>query len=198
MFIVMVPVEEKKTEEYTVRIPFLEKSMKHTPLRYRIKKIITYRKVTKRCQSKQQKQSSVMVDTGDEAQKVSENSRCDPAGDPGVPETIYRRKWVPTSVTREVPATIWKCIIEEVPTSRMCRSIGLKNELAHIMFNVTVKKQKSVSPLLQKWFLKKNEIVSIETFREEKRTGTYCVTKMVPEKELNLPTSHILVGNTNS
>ena len=89
--------------------------MKHTPLRYRIKKIITYRKVTKRVPVKTTK--TVVCHGGHwgmEAQKVSENSRCDPAGDLGVPATIYRRK-LPTSVTREVPATIWKCIIEEVP-----------------------------------------------------------------------------------
>ena len=185
MFIVMVPVEEKKTEEYTVRIPFLEKV--HETYTVKVpyqEKIITYRKVTKRVPVKTTK--TVVCHGGHwgmEAQKVSENSRCDPAGDPGVPETIYRRKWVPTSVTREVPATIWKCIIEEVPHISYVQKYRSEERTRTQYVQRYRKETKIRESFITKMVPeKRTRIVSIETFREEKRTGTYCVTKMVPEK----------------
>ena len=185
MFIVMVPVKEKSLEEYTVKIPFLEKvHEKYTVTVPYQEKIITYRKVTKRVPVKTTK--TIVCHGGHwgmRAQKVSENSHCDPAGNPGVPETLYHRKWVPTSVTREVPATIWKYIIEEVPHISYVQKYRSEERTRTQYVQRYRKETKTRESFITKMVPeKRTRTVSMETFHEEKRTGTYCVTKMVPEK----------------
>ncbi len=185
MYIVMVPVKEKRKEEYTVKIPFLETvHEKYTVKVPYQEKVITYRKVTKRVPVKTTK---IVVSHGGhwrmEAQKVSEESHCDSGGNLVVPGTIYRRRWVPTSVTRQVPATIWKSIIEEVPHTSYVQKYRSEERTRTQYVQRYREETKTRDSFITKMVPeKRTRTVSMETFREEKRTGTYYVTKMVPEK----------------
>ena len=189
MYTVMVPVQEKRAEEYTVRIPFVEKlDETYTVMVPYQEETIAFRKVTKRIPVETTK--TVICRSGYwkiEAKTVSENRHFDSGGNPCGPKTIYRRKWVPTSETREVPAISWKCIIKEIPYTLYVKRYRSeeRTRTQHICRyrEETRTREYSITKMVPE---KRTKIVSVKKYHEEKRTGTYCVTSMVPEKRTKL------------
>ena len=189
MYTVMVPVEERKTEERTIKVPFMEKIDEIYTVRIPYQeKITAYRKIIKRIPVKTTK---IVTYRGGhwkiEAKEVSANKQYDSAGNPYVPKTFFCRKWIPTSETREVPATMWKCIVEEMPYTTYVKKYR-EEERTRSKYICRYREEKricdySVTKMVPE---KRTKTVSVKKYRNEKRTGTYSVTKMVPEKRTKI------------
>jgi len=189
MYTVMIPVEERKTEERTIKIPFVEKIDETYTVRIPYQeKMTAYRKIIKRIPVKTTK---IVTYRGGhwkiEAKEVAANKQYDSAGNPYVPKTFFCRKWIPTSETREVPATMWKYIVEEVPYITYVKKYR-EEERSRTKYICRYREEKrfcdySVTKMVPE---KRTKIVFVKKYRNEKRTGTYSVTKMVPEKRTKL------------
>ncbi len=189
MYTVMVPVEEKRTEERIIKIPYVEKINETYTVKIPYQeKIIAFRRIIKRIPVKTTK--TVTYRGGHwkiEAKEVPANKQYDSAGKTSVPKTIFCRKWIPTSETREVSATMWKCIVEEIPYTTYVKKYR-EEERAHTKYICRYREEKkicdySITKMVPE---KRTKIVSVKKYRNEKRTGTYSVTKMVPEKRTKL------------
>ena len=189
MYTVMVPIEERKTEERTIKVPFMERIDETYTVRIPYQeKIIAYRKIIKRIPVKTTK--IVTYHGGHwkiEAKEVSANKQYDSAGNPYVPKTFFCRKWIPTSETREVPATMWKCIVERMPYTMYVKKYR-EEERTRSRYICRYREEKrifdySVTKMVPE---KRTKTISVKKYRNEKRTGTYSVTKMVPEKRTKI------------
>ena len=144
---VQVPWIEEIQETYQVRVPAIEEG---TRLRTVIKRVpvqttkaVTYQSGHWETETKQVAIRPVAATSSDLA-----------ASQPRSRQTVQYRKWVPTTETREVPVTMWRCEQEEVPFT----------------FRRKIYRQEE-----------RTRTRHVRRWREEKRTHTVWVTKRVPE-----------------
>ena len=148
---VLVPVREARTYTETIRVPIEEAIEETYTVRVPVTEDVTTMRTIHRRVPVQTRQTVVCHGGSWTTETVSVS----PAGGAdGSPQTVTRRRWVPSTTTREVTATVWRCQPEQVPVTR--RVTTYREE------------ERTRTRLVRRW-------------RTEQRTRTCLVTTMVPD-----------------
>lgn len=148
---VLVPVREARTYTETIRVPIEEAIDETYTVRVPVTEDVTTMRTIHRRVPVQTRQTVVCHGGSWTTETVSVPMT---GGADGSPQTVTRRRWVPSTSTREVTATVWQCPQEEVPFTR----------------RVTTHREE-----------KRTRTRFVRRWRTEQRTRTCLVTTMVPD-----------------
>lgn len=144
---VRVPWIEEIQESYRVRVPVIEEV---TKMRMVIKRVPvqTTQSVTYRSGSWETVEKQIVI------KQLAPDSSNSLARHFDEQLTVQQRSWVPRTITREVPVTMWRCEQKEVPFT--------------VRRKIYRQEERTRTRQVRRW-------------REEKRTHSVWVTKRVPE-----------------
>lgn len=152
----LVPIREEQTYIETVRVPFQEVIEEDYTIRVPVTEdVTTMRTITKRVPV--QTTQTVVCHGGSwttESVSVPMTGCAE-----GSQQTITRRRWVPTTTTREITTIVWHCQQEEVPVTR--RVTTFREEV-------------------------RTRTRSVRRWRTEQQNRTCLVTKLVPKVQTTM------------